>query len=245
MKNILITGATSGIGLATAKQLAQQADAPRLIITGTNADKMAAALAALPKDTLGILYEQNQVANLEGLVAEITRHNISLNGIFVNAGMAHFNAFSEVSEAELEEVMTVNFKSPFFLMQKLFPHMAQQCSIVLTGSIVTQKAFANTGVYTASKAALESLAKVLNEEWRDRKIRVNVLAPGVTLTPIFARSGMEQAAINALEEDHKTATVLGRILYPEDIAHAATFLLSSCSEAMRNARLVIDGGMSE
>ncbi len=243
MKNILITGGTSGIGLATAKLLANSDPNTHVIITGSHDKKMQQALAELPKNCTGYIADNINLDSINNLAQRIKSNHQSLQGVFINAGICEFVPFAETTDTQFHKMMMVNFKSAYFTLQKLLPYISDNSSIVFTSSIVTQKAFSNTSVYTASKSALEGLASVLNVELQPRKIRVNMVAPGVTLTSVFERAGMSDEQINAICDEQKS-NLLGRIIMPEDIAGAVCFLLSSQSEAMRNARLVVDGGLT-
>jgi NAD(P)-dependent dehydrogenase (short-subunit alcohol dehydrogenase family) len=138
--------------------------------------------------------------------------------------------------------MNVNFKGAFFTIQKFIPIMKNPSSIVLNTSLVVFKAFADTSVYTASKAALESISKVLNLELAKKGIRVNIISPGVTESPIQKKSGMTDEAIHGMLDHFAKSSPIGRIVKPDDIAPVLEFLVSENSLVLRNEKIIVDGG---
>jgi NAD(P)-dependent dehydrogenase (short-subunit alcohol dehydrogenase family) len=186
--------------------------------------------------------DTSKLSEIDQLVIEIKEKFQKIDGLFVNAGIFKAANFEETTESLFDETMNINFKGAFFTIQKFIPILKNPSSIVLNTSIVVFKAFANTSVYTASKAALESIAQVLNIELAPKGIRVNVISPGVTQSPIQKKSGMTEEAIeNLLDHFSKTAPI-GRIVQPTDIAPIVSFLLSDASWVLRNEKIIIDGG---
>ena len=160
----------------------------------------------------------------------------------MNAGIFRALGFEETTEEQFDETMNVNFKGAFFTIQKFVPILKNPSSVVLNTSIVVFKAFADTSVYTASKAALESISKVLNLELAPRGIRINVVSPGVTQSPIQKKSGMSDAAVANLLAHFSATSPIGRIVQPTDIAPIVGFLLSDDSQILRNEKIIVDGG---
>lgn len=239
-KTILITGGTSGIGFACAQYLLQQKY--QVIITGQNSNNVQKALDQLENQATGYVSDTSSVHEIALLAKKVKAEFDTLDGLFINAGIFKAASFENTTEALFEETMNVNFKGAFFTIQHFIPLLKNPASIVLNTSVVTFKSFKDTSAYTASKAALESIAKVLNVELKDKGIRINTISPGVTRTPIQQKSGMTEEAIDALMDHFSAAAPLGRIVNPEDIAPIVAFLMSDQTVALRNATIVVDGG---
>ena len=239
-KTIVITGGTTGIGFACAEYLINLNY--RVIITGRTNENLDKAISKLGNNSVGILSDTSSLNDIDDLVRKVKNQFGKVDGLFVNAGIFKASSFEGTSEELFDETMTVNFKGAFFTIQKFIPILKNPSSVVLNTSIVVFKAFADTSVYTASKSALESLSRVLNVELADKGIRVNVVSPGVTESPIQKKSGMSDEAIANLLEHFSTTSPIGRIVQPTDIAPIVEFLLSDNSKVLRNEKIVIDGG---
>ncbi|WP_420572157.1 SDR family oxidoreductase [Kordia sp.] len=242
MKNkvFLITGGTSGIGLACAIYLEKQQC--NVIITGRNQKTLETALQQLGSNATGFVSDTSKLTAIDQLVFNVKEKFQKIDGMFINAGIFKAASFEETTESVFDETMNINFKGAFFTIQKFIPLLRNPSSIVLNTSIVVFKAFANTSVYTASKAALEGIAKVLNVELAPKGIRINVVSPGVTQSPIQKKSGMTDAAIDDLLKHFSETAPIGRIVQPTDIAPIVSFLLSEHSWVLRNEKIIIDGG---
>ena len=239
-KTIVITGATSGIGFACAKYLADKDY--QVIITGRSKAKLDTALKNLGDQVTGFLSDTSSLADIDDLVANIQSQFGQVDGLFINAGIFKAVNFEDTDEALFDETMNINFKGAFFTIQKFIPILKNPSSVVLNTSIAIFKAFAGTSIYTASKAALESIARVLNIELAPKGIRINIISPGVTQTPIQKKSGMSDEAIEQLLDHFAETSPIGRILQPEDIAPVLEFLVSDGSMVLRNEKVVMDGG---
>lgn len=239
-KKIVITGGTTGIGFACAEYLLKVGY--NIIITGRTKENLDSAVSKLGKNAFGILSDTSSLSDIDQLVSKIKNEFGKIDGLFVNAGIFKAMSFERTTEDLFDETMNINFKGAFFTVQKFIPILKNPSSIVLNTSIVVFKAFADTSVYTASKAALESIAKVLNIELADKGIRVNVVSPGVTQSPIQKKSGMSDEAIDNLLEHFSATSPIGRIVQPTDIAPIVEFLLSDKSQVLRNEKIIIDGG---
>ncbi|MFK8102603.1 MAG: SDR family oxidoreductase [Saprospiraceae bacterium] len=237
-KTILITGGTSGIGFSCAAYLLKSEY--QVIITGRNEANLATALQQLGPKASGYLCDTALLSDIDQLVASLA--DTKLNGLFINAGIFKAANFTETTEAIFDETMDINFKGAFFTIQKMLPLLKNPASVVLNTSIVVFKAFAQTSAYTASKAALEGIAKVLNIELATKGIRVNIISPGVTKSPIQKKSGMSEEAIQELLTHFSNHSPIGRIVMPDDIAPMVEFLLSDKSLVLRNEKIIIDGG---
>lgn len=239
-KTIVITGGTTGIGFACAEYLLKTGY--NLIITGRTKENLDNAVSKLGKNVSGILSDTSSLSDIDELTSKIKNEFGQIDGLFVNAGIFKAMNFEGTTEDLFDETMNINFKGAFFTIQKFIPILKNPSSVVLNTSIVVFKAFADTSVYTASKAALESIAKVLNIELADRGIRVNVISPGVTQSPIQKKSGMSDEAIDNLLEHFSSTSPIGRIVQPTDIAPVVEFLLSNKSQVLRNEKIIVDGG---
>lgn len=239
-KNIVITGGTSGIGFACAKYLIEKGY--HVIITGRSQLNLDNALQQLGRNVEGYLSDTSNINQIESLVDKIKSKNQMIDGLFINAGIFKASSFENTTERLFDETMNINFKGAFFTIQKFIPILKNPSSVVLNTSIVVFKAFADTSIYTASKAALESIAKVLNIELANKGIRINVISPGVTKSPIQKKSGMTDEAINNLLKHFSDTSPIGRIVEPLDIAPILEFLVSNNSLVLRNEKIVVDGG---
>ena len=239
-KTIVITGGTTGIGFACAEYLINLNY--RVIITGRTNENLDKAISKLGNNSVGILSDTSSLNDIDDLVKKVKSQFVKVDGLFVNAGIFKASSFEGTSEELFDKTMNVNFKGAFFTIQKFIPILKNPSSVVLNTSIVVFKAFADTSVYTASKSALESLSKVLNVELADKGIRVNIVSPGVTESPIQKKSGMSDEAIDNLLEHFSSTSPIGRIVQPTDIAPIVEFLLSDKSKVLRNEKIIVDGG---
>tara|TARA_R110002033_G_scaffold52481_2_gene99861 strand:- start:1083 stop:1820 length:738 start_codon:yes stop_codon:yes gene_type:complete len=239
-KTVVITGGTSGIGFACAAYLLDLNY--KVIITGRTKENLEKAVSKLGENSTGFLSDTSSLSAIDDLVFKIKNEFGKIDGLFVNAGIFKASNFEGTTEDLFDDTMNVNFKGAFFTVQKFIPILKNPSSIVLNTSIVVFKAFTNTSVYTASKAALESLSKVLNIELADKGIRTNIVSPGVTESPIQKKSGMTDTAINELLNHFSSTSPIGRIVQPTDIAPIVEFLLSDKSLVLRNEKIIVDGG---
>lgn len=239
-KIIVITGGTTGIGYACAEYLVNLNY--QVIITGRTQENLDKAITKLGNNSFGLLSDTSSLNDIDNLVIKVKNKYGNIDGLFVNAGIFKASSFELTSEELFNETMNINFKGAFFTIQKFIPILKDPSSIVLNTSIVVFKAFTNTSVYTASKAALESLSKILNIELANKGIRINIVSPGVTESPIQKKSGMTDEAISNLLEHYSSTSPIGRILQPNDIAPIVEFLLSTKSLVLRNEKIIVDGG---
>lgn len=239
-KTIVITGGTTGIGFACAEYLINHNY--KVIITGKSKENLDNALLKLGDNARGFVSDTANLENIDKLVTALKEQYGKIHGLFINAGIFKAGDFENTSQAVFDETMNVNFKGAFFTIQKFIPLLSNPSSIVLNSSFVVFRAFASTSVYTASKAALESIAQVLNLELAGKGIRVNIISPGVTQSPIQRKSGMTDDAIDNLLKHFAATSPAGRIVQPADIAPILEFLISDKSLILRNEKIVVDGG---
>jgi NAD(P)-dependent dehydrogenase (short-subunit alcohol dehydrogenase family) len=242
-KSVLITGGSSGIGLAAAKAFA--AEGARVIVTGRDVAALEQAKAALGPDAITIRSETGTPAAAASLAKAILDWNIRLDAVFVNAGTAKFAAFPDVSEAFWDEMFDSNVKGAYFQIQALLPLLNQGASIVLNGSINARLGMPATTVYAASKAALISLAKTLSAELLPLGVRVNVVSPGPVSTPLYGKLGMDATALETVAAQIQSQVPLGRFGTPEELATTVLHLAAPESAFIVGTEIIVDGGMSQ
>ena len=239
-KTIVITGGNSGIGFECANYLLK--NNYDVIITGRNESKLESALKKLGNSAKGYLVDAGDLRQIDNWVHSLKSEGVEIDGLFINAGVFLAANFESTTEDIFDSTMNVNFKGPFFTIQKILPLMNNPSSIVLNTSIVVFKAFKNTSIYTSSKAALESLSNVLNVELAPRGIRTNIISPGITKTPILEKAGMSKEDVDELMKNLESSLPIGRSVLPTDIAPILGFLMSDKSLVLRNEKIIVDGG---
>src|SRR5919106_1916744 len=242
-KIALITGGNSGIGLATADAYVEAG--ATVIITGRDATTLGAAAARFGKAVLVRRADVSRLADIDALMSEVRERFGRLDVLFVNAGVAHFAPVDEATEAHFDHIFDINVRGAYFTVQKALPLLVPGASVILTGSIAGSIGRPNQSVYSASKAAIRSMARSLSADLVGRGIRVNVISPGPVATPIFDRAGLTSQESKALREQIQSNVPLGRFGEPREIADLAVFLASSESSFMVGAELVADGGLSQ
>jgi NAD(P)-dependent dehydrogenase (short-subunit alcohol dehydrogenase family) len=238
-KTVLVTGGTSGIGLATAQAYA--AEGARVIVTGRDEATLAAARETLGGDARAYRNDAASPAASRELAAALAEDGIRLDAVFINAGVAKFAPFDQVDEALWDQSFDINVKGAYFQIQALLPLLNTGASIVLNGSINAHIGMPSSSVYAASKAALVSLAKTLSAELLPRGVRVNVVSPGPVTTPLHGKIGMDQATKDALAAQ----IPLGRFGTPAELASTILHLSAPESAFIVGTEIIVDGGMSQ
>jgi len=241
-KTALITGGTSGIGLATA-QLFQQEGA-LVAVTGRNPEGIAQARAILGEDALVIACDMGKLAAIDTLMEQMKERWGRIDVLFLNAGIGHSGTLTQVSEANFDEQISVNLKGTFFALQKALPLMNAGASVIVTTSIGNRFGTPSSSVYSASKAALRSLVQTAALELIVKGIRVNAISPGPIDTPMFNRVGMPEDILQQRKMMIREKSPSKRFGTSAEVAKLALFLASEDSSYIVGAEVVVDGGMS-
>jgi len=241
-KVAVVTGGNSGIGFAIAREFV--AEGARVLLVGRREQAVQAAVAELGEAAVGLT---GDVADLSthDRIAELAADRFGAVDVYVaNAGMIQIQPSLAVGPDDFDRQFLTNTRGTFFGVQKIAPVMRDGGSIILTSSIATHKLLDGHAVYAGSKAAIEAFARAWAIELKERRIRVNVLSPGPTDTPIIGKLGVSAAALPALEEHLAMTIPLGRLASSEELAHAALFLASDSSSFVTGTNLPVDGGLS-
>ncbi len=240
-KIALVTGGTSGIGLATAKLFT--AEGAKVFVTGRRGPELAAAIEQIGQGTVGIQGDVSKLEDLDRLFTAVTEQAGRLDILFANAGTAEHLTIEQVSESQFEAGFSANVKGVFFCMQKALPLMPNGAAVVLNASMWTIKGIPGFGVLSASKAAVRSFARTWANELRERRIRVNVVSPGPVHTPSIEKATGSRDNAERLLSKLSEDIPLGRSGTPDEIAKAVLFLASEDASYVNGAELFVDGGM--
>jgi NAD(P)-dependent dehydrogenase (short-subunit alcohol dehydrogenase family) len=243
-KIALITGGSSGLGLATAERFV--AEGARVFVSGRRKAELDAAVTRIGHGAVGVQGDISTLADLDRLYDTIRRQTGRLDVLFANAGLGEFAPLGQITEAHVDKVLGVNVKGTLFTVQKALPLMPDGAAIVINASMASVRGVPAFGVYAASKAALRSLARTWSVDLKDRRIRVNVVSPGTIVTPGYKNElGLDDAQIEALKAQTSAATPLGRPGTPDEVAKAVVFLASDDSSYVTGIELFVDGGMAQ
>jgi NAD(P)-dependent dehydrogenase (short-subunit alcohol dehydrogenase family) len=242
-KVAVITGGNSGIGLAAARRFV--AEGAHVFITGRRQAELDEAVKRIGKHVTAVQGDVSNLADLDRLFATVKRQQGRLDVLFANAGVPALAPLGEITEEHFDKVFHINVKGLLFTVQKALPLFADGGSIILNASIVASKGLESISVYSASKAAVRSFARCWTTDLRHRKIRVNVISPGYTETPIFNKAGLTQQRVDELKVGFAAAVPLGRMGTPDEVANAAVFLASDDSSYVTGVELFVDGGAAQ
>lgn len=240
-KVALVTGGNSGIGYATAQAFIKEG--ARVIITGRNQSALDQAVATLGSQAQAVQADVSQVAEIERMVQRVRQQAGRLDVLFLNAGVAFMAPIDQVDEAFFDQSFSTNVKGLFFSAKYLHPLLQEGSSVIINASINAHMGMPGTSIYSATKAAVLSLARTLSSEWVSQGIRVNAISPGPIQTPLFSKSGIAEEQMQGMAEQLIQQVPMKRFGQPEEIAKAAVFLASSDSSFMVGAELIADGGM--
>ncbi|MHC4840239.1 MAG: SDR family oxidoreductase [Planctomycetota bacterium] len=241
-KTAVITGGNSGIGYSIAKEYQDQG--ANVVIFGRNADTLAQAQKELGDDALVIKGDVTNLDDLKNLFADAEKKFGKIDIVVANAGIAKVAPLEHLDEASFDLVSDINFKGAYFTVQSALNHLADNASIVITGSAVSYKAMPNMAAYAATKAAVRSLVRTFSAELAPRGIRVNVLSPGAIETPIWGTLDLPAEQVDAMAAEIASGVPLGRIGKGREMANVAVFLGSDDSSYVTGSDFVADGGFS-
>jgi NAD(P)-dependent dehydrogenase (short-subunit alcohol dehydrogenase family) len=241
-KVALVTGGTSGIGLATAKRFAEEG--ATVYVTGRRQAELDKAVREIGAGTVGVQGDISKLEDLDRLYAQIKREKGRLDILFANAGGGGFVKLGDITEQQVDKEFGTNVKGTLFSVQKALPLMQEGGSIILNASSASIKGMENFSVYSASKAAVRSFARTWSSDLKARGIRVNAVSPGVIVTPAYdALLGKEN--IKGFTEYMAGQIPLGRVGKDEEVAAAVAFLASDDASYITGIELFVDGGMTQ
>lgn len=239
-KTALITGGNSGIGLATARLFL--AEGARVAITGRDRAKLDAVAAELGGDVLAIAADATDLAATEAAVARAVEAFGKLDIVFANAGIVAQTPVGSTALETFEQVLKTNVTAVFFTVQAASAHLNDGASVILNGSVISVLGNPGYAAYAASKAGVRAMARVMASELAPRGIRVNLVAPGATRTPIWKGSAPTADAMTALEKRIAMTIPLGRLGEADEVAKTVLFLASDDASNITGAEIFVDGG---
>ncbi len=242
-KVAVVTGGNSGIGLATAKRFV--AEGAYVFITGRRQEELDAAVKEIGENITGVQGDVAKLADLDRLYDAVKAKTGRIDILFANAGIAELAPLGEITEEQFDRMFNINVKGLLFSVQKALPLLPNSASIILNASIVASKGNPASSVYSATKAAVRSLARTWTMDLKERKIRVNAISPGPIKTPAYDRLANSGPAGKQMLESIVSRVPMARFGEPDEIARAAVFLASDDSSFMTGSELFVDGGTAQ
>jgi len=242
-KVALVTGGSSGIGLATAQQFVKEG--AFVYITGRRQSELDKAVKAIGSQVKAVRADASKLDDLDRLFAQIKQEKGRVDVVFANAGGGSFAPLGAITEEHYTQIFDTNVKGVLFTVQKALPLMPNDGSIILNASVAGIKGIGAFSVYSATKAAVRSFARSWTTDLKARGIRVNVISPGPIETPILDGLGQSEEERNGLKQQFTSLVPLGRMGQPQEIGTAAVFLASSDSSFVAGAELFVDGGLAQ
>ncbi|SDQ20338.1 glucose 1-dehydrogenase [Flagellimonas zhangzhouensis] len=242
-KVAIVTGATSGMGLETAKKYLQEG--AKVVLTGRNQEKLDALKGELQGDYLLVKAEASSSKDSAALISKTVEAFGQIDIIFLNAGILRLEPIEALTETIFDEVYDVNVKGPLFTVKEAYNFLNEGASIIFNTSVVNVKGFPGLAAYASSKAALRSLVRTLATEFGPKGIRVNAIAPGPIDTPIYDKHNMPKESFDEMAESFPSMVSLGRYGNSGEIASTALFLASSDSSFITGAEIPVDGGLAQ
>ncbi|MBC2777986.1 SDR family NAD(P)-dependent oxidoreductase [Parasphingopyxis marina] len=242
-KVVVVTGGTSGIGLATAKAFAAQGAA--VFVTGRRQEALDAAVKAIGGNVTGVRGDMANLADIDRLYDAVQQAHAQIDVLFANAGGGELLPLGAITEDHYQRTFDTNVKGVLFTVQKALPMLRDGASIVLTASTTASAGTENFSVYSATKAAVRNFARNWILDLKDRRIRVNAVSPGLTETAGLNHLFGGGADAEATKEYLIGSVPAGRIGQPEEVAHAVLFLASEDASFINGIELFVDGGMNQ
>src|SRR5437868_3145611 len=242
-KVAVVTGGNSGIGLATAQRL--QEEGAKVVIAGRTRKTLDEAGKTIGNGVVAVQADVAKLADVDKLYEEVSRKLGKIDVLFVNAGVAKFVPFADTSESVYDEQFDINIKGAYFTIQKALPFLNDGASIILNTSVVDSKGTVGASAYSATKAALRSLARTAAAELVERGIRVNAVAPGPIVTPIFDKTGLPREAIDEWSKQILERVPMKRFGQPEEVAATVAFLASQDASYITGVEINVDGGAGQ
>ena len=242
-KVAVVTGGNSGIGLATAKRL--QEEGARVAISGRSKKTLDEAVRTIGNGMVAVQADVANIAEVDKLYAEVSQKLGKIDVLFVNAGVAKFAPLAETSESLYDEQFDINIKGAYFTIQKALPLLNDGASVILNTSVADSKGNAGASAYSATKAALRSLARTAAAELVGRGIRVNAVAPGPIVTPILGKTGLTKEAADEFVKEITEKVPMKRFGQPEEVAGVVAFLASQDASYITGVEINVDGGMGQ
>src|ERR1700676_2997047 len=242
-KVAVVTGGNSGIGLAPAKPLEEEG--ARVAISGRSKKTLDEAVRTIGNGVVAVQADVAKLAEVDKMYAEVSQKLGNIDVLFVNAGVAKFAPLANTSESLYDELFDINIKGAYFTIQKALPLLNDGASIILNTSVADRKGTAGASAYSATKGALRSLARTVAAELAGRGIRVNTVAPGPIVTPIFGRTGLPKEAIDEFAKEIVAKVPMKRFGQPEEGAATVAFLASQDASYITGVEINVDGGMGQ
>lgn len=241
-KIAVITGGSSGIGLATAIEFV--AEGAYVFITGRRQKELDKAVTLIGRSVTAVQGDVSNIADLDRLYAQVSKEKGRVDVVFANAGIGIPALIEQITEQDFDQVVNINLRGLLFTVQKALPLMPDGGIVLLCGSDASQSGIPGFTTYSATKAAIRSFARTWTMELKDRKIRVNVISPGPIDTPIWDSTNLPEDVMEKIKSDIVSTVPAGAMGNSEDVAKAATFLASEESIFIRGIELFVDGGRS-
>ncbi len=242
-KVAVITGANSGIGLATAKLFLNQG--AKVVLSGRRQSALEEASKSLQGDFITVVADVAKPEDNINLIKESTNKYGNIDILFLNAGIAPTTPTTDITETHYDEIFDINVKGPILAVKEALPHINDGGTIMFTNSVVHQKGFDGLSVYSASKGALRAYSRVLTSEVKSRGIRVNSIAPGPIDTPIYGKMGLPAEVVEQMGQGFAEQVPLGRFGTSEEVANTALFLASDDASFINGIEIEVDGGLSQ